>query len=408
MRAFLWRLCLLGAAFAGGATASSLASAADDEDDAAYRSLGVFARVLHYVENNYVREVSTDDLIYASIRGMLANLDPNSAFLDPEQYAATKDEAQGEFGGIGVELVRRAAGVLVVERYEGSPAVKAGLRIDDMIIAVDGRSLAGRSLADAVARIKGPAGTTVRLTVVRGREGLTDELPVRRERIRVESVTTRRWPDGIGYVRIRMFTRRTYRDLERGLVALHDEGPLKGLVLDLRDNPGGLVGESVRVADTWLRRGVIVSTQGRRRTLDVERAHPRGTEPPYPMVVLVNGGTASAAEIVTGALQDHRRATIMGTQTFGKGSVQTVIELEDGSALKLTVARYLTPGRRSISGVGITPDRVVPRREDSEVEGQETAAPFIHSPLDAPRPDHQLMAALDTLRERLRERSSSR
>ena len=389
MHRLLGRICLVGAAFLGGAATSRIAHSGDGDDT--YRSLAVFARVLNYVENNYVRPVAADDLIYGAIRGMLATLDPHSVFLDPEQYAAIKSEAQGEFGGIGVELVRRPGGVRVVERYEGSPALKAGLRIGDLIIAVDGTSLAERSLVDVVRRIKGPAGSTVRLTVLRGPLREKHELDVVRSLIRVVSVDARSLGDGIGYVRIRSFTERTGQDVVHALARLKSDRALTGLVLDLRDNPGGLLNEAVRVADIWLDQGVIVSTEGRNQPPDQEVAHPKGTEPGYPIIVLANGGTASASEIVAGALQDHARAKVMGTQTFGKGSVQTVIELEDKSALKLTVARYFTPKHRSIMGVGITPDIVVPDRP---------LVPPTTSAAKGSRVDSQLQAAIADLRGR--------
>lgn len=408
MRRAVWRLCLLAAAFAGGATTSSIASGGGDprDGDDTYRSLALFARVLNYVEFNYVREIPAQDLIYGAVRGMLATLDPHSAFLDPAQYAAMKSEAQGEFGGIGVELVKRPDGVVVVERYEDSPALKAGLLVDDVIVAVNGISIVGRSLAEVVRRIKGPQGTTVRLTVRRPQDRPDEmdsaepedqlRLTLVREKIRVISVNTRVLGDGLGYIRIRTFTERTAEDVAQALRTLKELAPIRGLILDVRDNPGGLLDEAVRVADMWLRRGLIVSTEGRSQSFDREMAHPKGTEPGYPISLLVNGGTASASEIVAGALQDHRRARIIGTQTFGKGSVQTVIELEDGSALKLTIARYFTPKHRSIMGVGITPDVVVPQRiSDRPV----TASAGLD--LAVPLPDPQLDAAVADVRRRM-------
>ena len=388
MRQAVWRFSLLVAAFAGGATASSWANAARGDGDDTYRSLATFARVLNYVENNYVNVIPAEDLIYGAIRGMLATLDPHSAFLDPDQYAALRSEAQGEFGGIGVELVKGVAGIRIVERHDNSPALKAGLRIGDVIIAVDDVPTAGQSLAEVVRRIKGPFGTSVQLTVKRQRDGRVEPVDLIREPIRVVSVGARRLDERLGYIRIRSFSERTSADLADALARLKQDGELVGLVLDLRDNPGGLLLEAVRVADTWLAKGTIVSTEGRRRPPDQKMAHPKGTEPPYPVVVLVNGGTASAAEIVAGALQDHRRAVVLGTQTFGKGSVQTVIELEDRSALKLTIARYFTPSHRSITGVGITPDVVVPRQA-------------LGAHVAEPKPsDRQLDAAVADLRRR--------
>jgi len=390
MRALARTGLLVAMAFAGGAVTSAGVASARHDSDSTYRHLAVFARVLNYVENNYVDEVSPVALIYGAIRGTLATLDPHSSFMEPEQYAALKSEARGEFGGIGVEVELRPEGVLIVERFEEAPAIRAGLRIGDHIVAVDGTSVKGLSLPEVVRRIKGRAGTRVVLTVRRAQDAALQTIPVIRDRIYIASVSARRLEHDQAYIRIKSFTERTHHDMQRGLLAATGDRPLKGLILDMRDNPGGLLNEGVRVADTWLSEGVIVSTEGRSGEPDVEFAHPKGTEPAYPIVVLVNGGTASAAEIVAGALQDHKRGIIVGTQTFGKGSVQTVIELEDGSALKLTIARYFTPAHRSIRGLGITPDVVVPRRAATEVSGNVGEK--------VTKVDNQLQAAIQMLR----------
>ena len=387
----------VAAAFMGGALCTRGVSAARADGDDTYRNLAVFARVLNYVENNYVHEVDPVALVYGAIRGLLATLDPHSTFMEPEQYAAMKSEAQGEFGGIGVEVVKRPEGVVVVERYEGGPAVKAGLQVGDRIVAVEGQPVAALSLAEVVRRIKGRAGTAVTLGVIRGRTDKAEALAVVRDRIRVISVDARRLRDGYVYVRIKAFTERTSHELRRALDALTAAGPVRGLVLDMRDNPGGLLDEAVRVADTWLQDGVIVSTEGRTGPPEVEVAHPKDTEPDYPVVALVNGGTASSAEIVAGALQDHRRAVVLGTQTFGKGSVQTVIELEDHSALKLTIARYFTPAHRSIQGTGITPDVVVPSRPAGPPPPDPGPAPPQEVVRGEQQTDNQLEAAVDVL-----------
>lgn len=356
---------LVAAAFAGGLVGAKVTFADTEDPDATYRELAILARVLHYVESNFVAEVEPRALIHGAIRGMLATLDEHSAFMDPEQFAALRSEAQGEFGGIGVELVKQKDNFVVVERYPGSPAERHGVLLGDLVVEVEGKPTAGASLAEVVRRIKGPPGSTVSLVLQRGAERRLESLVLARERIRMVSVDGR-WEDGFAYLRIKSFTERTSHDMLRILEGLKAERPIRGLILDLRDNPGGLLDEAVRVADTWLTSGVIVSTEGRNRPADVELAHPKDTEPEYPVVVLVNGGTASASEIVAGALQDQHRAVILGTQTFGKGSVQTVIELEDQSALKLTVARYFTPQHRSIQGTGITPDEVVPPGTDPQ------------------------------------------
>ncbi|MCK6550635.1 S41 family peptidase [Myxococcota bacterium] len=388
------QLVLVASAFAGGAVCSAAIGSADA--DKTYAKLAVFARVLSYVENNYVTPIDSDVLVYGAIRGLLASLDPHSTFMDPEQFSAVRSEAQGEFGGIGIEVVQRGARVVIVTRHDDTPAQRGGLVVGDVITAVDGVAIEGMNLSEVVRRIKGPPGTRLVLSIER--RGIAEDVKLTRDRIQVASVDARRI-DGQGYVKIRAFSERTARDVARALDGLKKDGPIGGLVLDLRDNPGGLLDQGVRVADLWLTSGVIVSTEGRNRAADVELAHPKGTEPDYPVVALVNGGTASAAEIVAGALQDHGRALILGTQTFGKGSVQTVIELEDQSALKLTIAKYFTPKHRSIQGTGITPDVVVPALPPPgglDDEGLAAGAPAAVAERDAR--DNQLQAALERLR----------
>lgn len=383
MRRLLSQLLLAASAFLGGAWFAA-AGAAPEGGELAYQKLAVFARVLHYVESNYVTPIDAASLIHGAIRGMVATLDPHSAYMDPEQFAAVRSESQGEFGGIGVDLVVREDRFVVVSRYDDSPARRAGVVPGDAIVAIDGEPTKGTSLSEVVRRIKGPPGSKVSLTLDRVRGGV-EVLTLTRARIIVASVHSRR-AGPFAYVQVRSFTERTAHDVQHALEQL---APISGLVLDLRDNPGGLLDQGVRVADLWISTGVIVSTEGRHRPPEVELAHPKGTEPAYPIVVLVNGGTASASEIVAGALQDHRRAWILGTQTFGKGSVQTVIELEDQSALKLTIARYFTPKHRSIQGTGITPDIAVPRLSRPDPGAADPAGSGA---------DNQLEAALDHLR----------
>ncbi len=341
--------------------ALALASGSEAKEDEGYRKLAIFARVLSYVENNYVRPVDTKGLIDGAIRGMLATLDPHSRFMSPEEFAAVQSQARAAFGGIGVQLLRRDAQVVVERVYADGPAAEAGLELGDVLLAVSGRSTKGRKLWEVVQDIKGPPGSRLTMLVRRPTDKKKRRVVLVRQRIRIASVDWRRLDGGHAYVRIRSFTAMTGQHVKEALADLKRKAPFRDLVLDLRDNPGGLLEEAVRVADVWLREGVIVSTEGRHRRPELELAHPKGTEPSYPIVVLVNGGTASAAEIVAGALQDHGRAILLGTQTFGKGSVQTIIELEDRSALRLTVAKYYTPHRRSIAGTGMTPDVRVPQ-----------------------------------------------
>jgi carboxyl-terminal processing protease len=385
-------------ALAGLALASGTAAAPRRDSAQPYRSLDTLAEVLAYVENNYVDEVKEKELVYAAIDGLLQRLDPHSVLLRPEVYRAMKDETSGEFDGLGLEVAAKDEDIVVVAPIADSPAERAGIRAGDRIVGVDGVPTRDVPLPEVIRRMKGPAGTKVVVEVMRPvfREPL--KLTLVRDHVRTSAVDWRVLDPaaGIAYVRIRTFQDRTDRQLEKGLADARARlgGEIRGLVLDLRNNPGGLLEQAVRVSDRFLRSGVIVSTEGRgQRAPEVERAHEKDTEPGYPMVVLVNRGSASASEIVAGALQDNGRATVLGTQSFGKASVQTVIELEDGSALKLTVAKYYTPKHRAIHDVGIKPDVVVP-------DPPETVPPASAAPVepDRPRPDPQLDRALETLR----------
>jgi carboxyl-terminal processing protease len=349
-------------AFLAGLSLDHVARAAPRRDTSQpYRSLDVFAEVLAYVRNNYVDEVKEKELVYGAVEGMVQGLDPHSAFLRPDVYRAMREETSGEFDGVGLELVLKDDLPMVVAPIAESPAERAGLRSGDRILRIDGAPTRDLSLVEVGRRMKGPSGTQVALEIMR--EGFREPqtLVIVRDRVRASSVSWRLLDPGAGiaYVKLAAFQDHTDRQLRKAL----DEArarlgrELQGLVLDLRNNPGGLLDQAVRVADRFLASGVIVSTEGRgRRAAEVERAREKDTEPPYPLVVLVNRGSASASEIVAGALQDHGRAVILGTQTFGKGSVQTVVELADGSALKLTVAKYYTPRHRSIQELGVTPD----------------------------------------------------
>ncbi len=386
---------------------------------AGYRKLDVFAKVLAYVENSYVDDIDGNQLVYGAIKGMLSVLDPYTVFLPPEELAEMRSDTAGEFGGLGVELsAGDGGGLVVVAPLDDTPAARAGIVAKDRILAIDGEATREMSLHDAVMRLRGAPGSKVKLTIMR--EGFTAprELALQRDRVRVQSVEARLYPGGYGYVKVKSFQERTDAALAKALNGLrteNDGAELQGLVLDLRNNPGGLLEQGVRVADRFLSSGVIVSTEGRGgKLLDVERAHAPGTEADYPLIVLVNGGSASASEIVAGALQDHGRGVIMGTQTFGKGSVQTVIDLEDGSGLKMTIARYYTPKHRSIHGKGVAPDVVVAEEEAAAKDAPRPIAPLERDapppnvasssedrlpPVAPPtaRPDGQLRAALDTL-----------
>lgn len=354
-------VCALGVsagAFLTARTARSL--------DTTYEKLEIFTNVLHYVEANYVEPTDDKQLVYGAIKGMLATLDPHTVFMPPDEYRDMKEDTSGRFGGVGVELDTTDTKLRVSAVLEGTPASKAGIQPGDEILAIDGDKIASDDVRNAVKKIKGEKGTSVTLNVFRDGWEKAKDIALVRADITVRSVSSRRLDDGFGYVKIASFQERTGDDLDKALVNLEKEnrGPLAGLVLDLRGNPGGLLDQAVRVADEFVADGIIVSTIGRDLAhKEEELAHKRGTYERFPIVVLVNGGSASASEIVAGALQDHKRAAILGTQTFGKGSVQTVIELKDGSGLKLTIAKYYTPSGRSIQGLGITPDVVVPEKD---------------------------------------------
>jgi carboxyl-terminal processing protease len=346
------------------------ARAADTEKT--YDKLDVFAQVLQYIQNSYVEQIDSQELVYGAIRGMLGSLDPHSAFMTPEEFKAMQEDTSGHFGGVGLELEMHEGVLTVVAPIDGTPAARAGLLPGDRIVRIDGDPVRKMDVMEATRRIKGVPGTKVELSVDRDAFPNPEKFVLIRERIRINPVEHRMPLPGYGYVRVRVFTERTERFLMEAIEALREQagGALKGLVLDLRSNPGGLLEQAIRVADRFIGEGLIVETRGRARKAERDMAHRQGTEPDYPMVCLVNGGSASASEIVAGALQDHERALVMGVHTFGKGSVQTVVGLKDGSGLKLTIARYYTPKLRSIQEQGIVPDVVVPRnppRGDSEI-----------------------------------------
>jgi len=326
-----------------------------------YKSLKIFNEILNMVEKNYVEDIETKTLIQGAINGMLKSLDPHSAFMTADMYKELELETRGTFGGIGIEITILKDVLAVVSPIEDTPAFHAGIEAGDQIIKIDGVSTRDITIMEAVKKLRGPKDTKVTITIMRENLPGPKDFVITRADIKIKSVKSRIVDDHIAYLRISSFQERTVEEVKKAIQEINREGsPLKGLVLDLRYNPGGLYGQAVEVSDVFLKSGVIVSARG--RVKDVESrfmAKDDGDEPTYPIIILVNEGTASAAEIVSGALQDNGRALILGTQTFGKGSVQTVIPLEDGSALKLTTAKYYTPKGRSIQAEGITPDIVV-------------------------------------------------
>jgi carboxyl-terminal processing protease len=323
----------------------------------AYKNLELLTEVLRQIEKNYVEPQDDQKLVQGAIKGMVQSLDPHSSYLTKEEHQDLLSETKGSFSGIGVEITVRDNVLTVVSPIEGSPAYKAGMQAGDKIIKIDGKIAADMTLPEAVKSIRGEKGTKVTLTIMR--EGVEKplEFTVVRDVIPIRSVRSTVLTPKIGYVRISNFQSKTANDLSAELEKLETGGKMEGLILDLRNNPGGLLSQAIDVSDLFLDSGVIVSTKGRETSQDMKAtAHKKQTNRNYPIVVLVNGGSASAAEIVAGALQDNKRALILGTKTFGKGSVQTIIPLSDGSGLRLTTARYYTPSGRSIQASGIEPD----------------------------------------------------
>jgi carboxyl-terminal processing protease len=377
-RPFVRMMTLAACAFAGGFVATAAhdailgASRAEATPTAAspYENLAIFARALSHIEASHVEPPDQDTLVYGAIRGMVETLDPHSSFLTPDQYRMLMSDTQGQFGGIGIEVDVRDGWLVVHGVMEGGPAEAAGLRAGDRFLAIDGLGARDMRLSEAVEHMRGAPGTPVTIRI--RREGVDEgiELTLNREIIHVDAVEARVLSDRVVYARIRSFSETTTDELraalDRAVTETAAAGGLRGVLLDLRGNPGGLLDEAVRVSDEFLESGVIVSTRGRDgQVLDEASARRAGTRPDWPMVVLVDHYSASAAEIVAGALHDHHRATLVGQRTWGKGSVQNLIELPDGSALKLTIARYYTPSGVSIQARGIDPDVVV---EDLDAE----------------------------------------
>jgi carboxyl-terminal processing protease len=345
-------LCLGGALFLNVNTGEVNA---DTEE--VYRNIEIFTEVLRQIEKSYVEPQDAHELIYGAIKGMVQNLDPHSSFMTKEEHQELMLETKGSFSGIGVEITVKDDILTVVSPIEGTPAYKAGMKAGDKIIRIEDTKTKDMSLLEAVKRIRGPKGTKVNLTIMRPGEDKPLEFSITRGVIPLISVRQYFLTPDICYLRISNFQSKTSEDLSSALQELEREHDIKGLVLDLRNNPGGLLSQAIEVSDLFLDSGLIVSTKGRVSSQDITAsAHKNKISRTYPIIVLVNGGTASAAEIVAGALQDNKRALVLGTRSFGKGSVQTILPLSDGSGLRLTTARYYTPSGKSIQLKGITPD----------------------------------------------------
>ena len=356
---FILLLCLLlGVQMALGQNELAEQQAAGSEP-LPLDELRAFTEIFARIKNDYVEPVNDRKLLEEAIRGMLAGLDPHSAYLDKESYDDLQEGTSGEFGGLGIEVGMEDGFIKVISPIDDTPAQKAGIKAGDLIIKLDDTPVKGISLNDAVKRMRGQPGSTIKLTIIRNGAEKPLEFTLTRAVIKIASVRIETLDPGYGYVRVSNFQGNTGPDLRKELDKLKQENSnnLKGIVLDLRNNPGGVLNAAVEVADIFLDKGLIVYTEGRVKDSQLKfNAKPGDNVDKIPMIVLVNGGSASASEIVAGALQDHKRAVIMGQKTFGKGSVQTILPMSNGTAIKLTTARYFTPSGRSIQASGIVPD----------------------------------------------------
>ncbi|MBI2871514.1 MAG: S41 family peptidase [Candidatus Omnitrophica bacterium] len=396
---------VLGVALGGGV---KLSAKSDAEDDF-YKEIPLFTDVVSVIQSDYVEEVTTKDLIYGALKGMLSSLDPHSQFMDPDTYKEMQIETKGEFGGLGIVITIRDQFLTVVTPLEDTPAYRSGLKSGDRIVKIDDKPTKDMSLFDAVKMMRGKPGSEIVLTVMREDVNTLMEFRVTRDIIEINSIKEAKMLDAhTGYIKIVEFQEKTARDLEAALERLKKEG-MQALILDLRNNPGGLLNSAVDVGEFFIPRGkVIVSTRGRLESQAME-FKAQGKKDLYgdiPLVVLVNEGSASASEIVAGAIRDHHRGILLGVKTFGKGSVQTVSPLRDGSAVRLTTAKYYTPAGQSIHEVGVEPDVVVKLTDEEEVKIAEREVKVVGEP-DAnpdsgeakpPALDGQLARALDLIK----------
>src|SRR5580700_2767057 len=377
-------LVALGAVAGFGIALSVLPEAKGASDMGAYQSLDLFSNAFERVRANYVRPVQDSELVNAAIQGMVTSLDPHSSYMDAKAYNDMQITTKGEFGGVGIEVTQEDGLIKVISPIDGTPAARAGIKTGDRIVGIDGQTIDSLPLNDAIDKMRGPAGSKITLTILREGEKKPFDVTLVRAIVSVDAATYRREGD-IGYIRLPGFNEQTAEGLEHAVRDLKKQiGPgIKGYVLDLRNNPGGLLDQAIQVSDDFLNGGEIVSTRGRHPE-DTQRYDAKAGDisDGKPVVVLINAGTASASEIVSGALQDHKRATMVGMTSFGKGSVQTIIPLGDGGgALRLTTARYFTPSGHSIQAQGIIPDIAV-------AQGDEANVPKIARPSEADLPGH--------------------
>jgi len=366
-------------AFAIGFSISSISFAEKNEGpDDIYKELELFSDTVSIIRSDYVEEPKSKDLIYGALKGMLSALDPYSQFMDPDTYNEMKVETEGEFGGIGIEITIKDDLLTIIAPIDGTPAYKVGLKPNDKIVKIEDKITRDLTLIEAVKMLRGKPGTDVKITVLREKERKLLDFTITRSIIKLESIKRSEIvKDDIGYIRLVEFQEKTQGDLEANLRKLEKKG-MKGLILDLRNNPGGLLNSAVDVSDKFLEEDkVIVSTKGRVKNQDfIFKSKSRKKHLGYPMVILINGGSASASEIVAGAIKDHKRGIIMGTKSFGKGSVQTVVPLSDGSAVRLTTSKYFTPSGKAIREDGITPDIIVEYKELEKIQEENKEAIF--------------------------------
>ncbi|MCF6316066.1 MAG: S41 family peptidase [Marinosulfonomonas sp.] len=375
-------MAALGGTLAGVVATTQIAGPLIAQENASnasvYQQLDLFGDVFERIRSQYVSEVDEADLIEAAIKGMMTSLDPHSSYLPPKDFDDMQVQTRGEFGGLGIEVTQEDGFVKVVSPMDGTPADAAGVEAGDFITHVDGDSLLGLDLNEAVELMRGPVGSEIIITVVREGEDEPFDISIIRDTIKLTAVRVRTEGDTV-VLRITTFNDQTYTNLKIGLEKAVEEAggmdKVNGFVIDLRNNPGGLLTQAIRVSDAFLESGEIVSTRGRSpEDGDRFNATPGDLADGKPVVVLINGGSASASEIVAGALKDHRRAVVVGTKSFGKGSVQTIMPVKGDGAMRLTTARYYTPSGRSIQGLGVSPDIIVeqPRREPDEDEDENT------------------------------------
>lgn len=362
-----------------------------ERKDDTFRALKLFSQIFRLIEENYVTDINPRDLILGAIEGMLSSLDPHSALMKPDEFKELEIETKGTFTGIGIEITIKDDVITVVAPIEDTPAWKAGIRPGDKILRIDEKSTKGMKITEAVKLLRGPKGTQVKLTILRGEKDII-EVTLTRDVIPIRSVRAKVIEDGYGYVRISQFQEKTLSELIQALKQLEKETQLKGIVLDLRNNPGGLLSSAVEVSDEFLENGTIVSIKGKTRANQMEfkaQPNPADRKHKYPIVILINRGTASAAEIVTGALKDHKRALVLGEKSFGKGSVQTVIPIEGDYAVRLTTALYYTPSGTTIHKQGIQPDIELPQVEPQKTNGRG---------IPQPEEDFQVKMAINILK----------